>query len=131
MNLPLATSSSLLGHVRERGGCDQDNSLGKAKKRSPACLLCYWQDKSFPNESRRVPAILSSRSLSLALSLPLSTHTHTLPNLRNANLCTFFFNLDSYHFYKIGGKWLPFDRNIRKRKIQDTALSLKIVQMKR
>ena len=67
MNLPLATSSSLLGHVSKQGSCYEDNSPGKAKK-SPDFLPCYWQNESFPNESYRVTATLRSVSL---------THTHT------------------------------------------------------
>lgn len=52
MNLPLATSFSLLGHVKKQGSCYENNSPGKAKKRSPDCLPCYWQNESFLNKSR-------------------------------------------------------------------------------
>ena len=61
MNLPLATSSSLLGHVSKQGSCYEDNSPGKAKK-SPDFLPCYWQNESFPNELYRVTATLRSVS---------------------------------------------------------------------
>ena len=71
MNLPLATSSGLLGPVSKQGSCSEDNSPGKAKKKSPGFLPCYWQNQSFPNESYRVPATLRSVS---------HTHTHTHPH---------------------------------------------------
>lgn len=79
MNLPLATSSSLLGHVRKQGSCSEENSPGKAK-RSPDCLSCCWQNVSFQTESRRVPATLRPVTV---------THFIFLPDLKNTVLFSF------------------------------------------